>query len=76
MGVSPWTAAPPLAQSPEGTTGAMNHFAPFGILVWCGIPMDRDGKCIIEFFQPVSSGVIDVDFHKSFVSCCLQYQVS
>jgi hypothetical protein len=75
-GRKPMDRGPPLAQSPEGSTGAMIHVAPFGILVWCGIPMDLDGKCIIEFFQPVSRGVIDVDFHKSFVSCCLQYQVS
>jgi hypothetical protein len=31
MGVSPWNAAPPLAQSPKGTTGAMNHVAPSGL---------------------------------------------
>jgi hypothetical protein len=32
MGASPWTASPQLAFSPEGTTGASIHSAPF----WAG----------------------------------------
>ena len=31
MGASPWTASPQLAFSPEGTTGASFHFAPWGL---------------------------------------------
>ena len=31
MGVSPWTASPLMAFSPEGTTGASYHSAPLGL---------------------------------------------
>ena len=72
MGVSPWTAAPPTTQSPEGTTGAMFPIAPLGLRMR-GTPRNHGLTPMATKCRPVGTKTKSTTASSQFATASSQF---